>query len=494
MTGIQEQDLAAAEPSSATRSAVSESLRKTGICVAHYARFERRFVGPFVAEDPDGDPDIPWLCTHAMATRLYPGLPRRGLRAMAGYFGHRVPEKKRAGHHAFATAIVWRHLVDELRHREGIETLQELQTWLEDTPEQRPDSLTYSMDRKRRLGLPEAPGTYTFLTSNDDPLYVGKASDLKQRVNSYFQSRRGLSSRKLEMVTQVDDVRVEPAETALEAALLESDRIKELEPPYNRALRTRDRRLRWLSSDATHVARSPDSSHPFGPLGSRATGQFLSALRVSLMGGEPAPGLLRTHGDDAEAAADVLELAFRGGLDLPQDVEALRRRGIRLWEEKLQQEDEESQEDAESKEADDLTPERAVERLESQLRHATRHIRKARWMQALLEADIAWRPTHSRLGEEESAYRVLHVSGGDVVLARWASDEVVDDLLQNPGHDEPAAPDEPWDIATFDRLAVLVSEIRRLLRTRSGRDSIRLRASGGLHYDAGSLRAVLRWI
>jgi hypothetical protein len=488
MTGIEEGDLAAAVSSDATRNAVRESLRQTGICVAHYARFERRFVEPFIGQDLDADPDLPWLCTHAMATRLYPGLPRRGLRAMAGYFGHRVPEKKRAGHHAFATAVVWRHLIDELRHREGIETFQELQMWLEETPEQRPDSLTYSMDRERRLGLPESPGMYTFLTSKDEPLYVGKASDLKQRVNSYFQSRRGLSSRKLEMVTQIDDVRIEPAETALEAALLESDRIKELEPPYNRALRTRDRQLRWMSQDGTHVARTPDADHPFGPLGSRATGQFLSALRASLLHGEPTTGLLRTHGEDAKEIEDVLDVAFAHTLELPRDLEALRRVGIRLWKEKLQQEDEESEE------ADELTPERVVEGIESQLRHATRRLRKGRWMRTLLEARIAWQPTHSKLADEDAAYRFLRFSGGEVVMARWASDEVVGDLLRNEGRPEPDPADGSWDIATFDRLSVLVSEIRRLLRAHSDAGSVRLHTSGRLHYDAEALRAILRWI
>ena len=62
------------------------------------------------------------------------------------------------------------------------------------------------MPRDKRLSLPDEPGIYRLLRSNGEVLYVGKASSLKKRVNSYFQKQRRISERTLEMLTQAQDL------------------------------------------------------------------------------------------------------------------------------------------------------------------------------------------------------------------------------------------------------------------------------------------------
>jgi len=57
---------------------------------------------------------------------------RKSLRAIAGYFGHSVPELRRSAHHIAATAFIWRHLVQLLAEK-GIDTLAELKEWLKKT-------------------------------------------------------------------------------------------------------------------------------------------------------------------------------------------------------------------------------------------------------------------------------------------------------------------------------------------------------------------------
>jgi DNA polymerase-3 subunit epsilon len=61
--------------------------------VAHYARFEELFLRHLHAEcEPDRPFPLRFVCTHENARRLFPDLPRRGLHALAGYFGHSLPE------------------------------------------------------------------------------------------------------------------------------------------------------------------------------------------------------------------------------------------------------------------------------------------------------------------------------------------------------------------------------------------------------------------
>ena len=46
------------------------------------------------------------------------------------------------------------------------------------------------MDIKKKLKrIPTQPGVYIFLGKNGEALYIGKASNLRKRVSSYFQKR-----------------------------------------------------------------------------------------------------------------------------------------------------------------------------------------------------------------------------------------------------------------------------------------------------------------
>src|SRR5690606_10184790 len=58
------------------------------VAVAHVAHYEARFLADLRARHGDGgDAPLELLCTHALARRLLPELPRRSLRAVSGYFG-----------------------------------------------------------------------------------------------------------------------------------------------------------------------------------------------------------------------------------------------------------------------------------------------------------------------------------------------------------------------------------------------------------------------
>ena len=57
-------------------------------------------------------------------------------------------------------------------------------------------------------GLPGFPGVYRMLGPDGEPLYVGKARDLKKRVGSYFNRSAAISPRLRMMLTQVHAIDV----------------------------------------------------------------------------------------------------------------------------------------------------------------------------------------------------------------------------------------------------------------------------------------------
>ncbi|MFP8967843.1 excinuclease ABC subunit UvrC [Pokkaliibacter sp. CJK22405] len=84
--------------------------------------------------------------------------------------------------------------------------------------------------------MPRRPGVYQMLGPGDEILYVGKASDLKSRVSSYFRST-GLTPKTQSLVKRIARVQFTITNSETEALLLEQNLIKKFRPPYNILLR-----------------------------------------------------------------------------------------------------------------------------------------------------------------------------------------------------------------------------------------------------------------
>ncbi|MGE5240156.1 MAG: excinuclease ABC subunit UvrC [Bacteroidota bacterium] len=84
--------------------------------------------------------------------------------------------------------------------------------------------------------LPGQPGIYRMLGARGEVLYVGKARNLRLRVQNYFRDS-GLSPRIASLMQQARDVEITVTHTENEALLLENNIIKSLHPRYNILLR-----------------------------------------------------------------------------------------------------------------------------------------------------------------------------------------------------------------------------------------------------------------
>lgn len=89
-------------------------------------------------------------------------------------------------------------------------------------------------DIKKQIKLmPKLPGCYQYFDKNGEIIYIGKAKNLYNRVNSYFVGDKKDSPKLQVMVPQIVKVECIVVNTEVEALILESELIKKYKPKYN---------------------------------------------------------------------------------------------------------------------------------------------------------------------------------------------------------------------------------------------------------------------
>lgn len=246
MTGITRLDL------SGHRSLPAEEIAKlftaavTGRTpVAHHSPYEKRWLEHITGLE------LHFACTRELAAAKLT-LPSGSLRAVAGLAGFTMGPMRRAGEHVLATEAIYSALSRGFR--------------------------SDTVSRECRLAIPEVPGVYLFLDCRGSVLYVGKAKNLRRRVNGHFTGRSG--RRKAEMLCRVSRVDCRETSSALHAAVLESSLISSLSPEYNRAGKIRDETLWYLSRDFIALSGRREQGS-FGPFTSKAPLEWFSTLLSS---------------------------------------------------------------------------------------------------------------------------------------------------------------------------------------------------------------------
>ncbi len=123
--------------------------------------------------------------------------------------------------------------------------------------------------------LPGNPGVYLLKDAEGTIMYVGKATNLRHRVRSYFGTGQKLSPKTQRMVARVHDLDYFVTTTEQEALILELNLIKRHHPHYNVRLKD-DKTFPYLKIDSTedwprvYITRrlTQDGGRYFGPFAS----------------------------------------------------------------------------------------------------------------------------------------------------------------------------------------------------------------------------------
>ena len=80
--------------------------------------------------------------------------------------------------------------------------------------------------------IPEKPGVYQYFNAEGTIIYVGKAKNLRRRVNSYFQKDQQTNKTR-QLVRHIEDIKYIVVDSEQDAFLLENNLIKQYQPRYN---------------------------------------------------------------------------------------------------------------------------------------------------------------------------------------------------------------------------------------------------------------------
>lgn len=238
LTGITDAMVTAAPRVEAVLPSFLEFIRGATL-VAHNASFDTRFLKAACAAHGYPPPSNPVLDTVDLARRVLTRdeTPNSKLSTLARFFRSPTEPCHRALQDARATVDVLHGLIERAGSFQ-VHTLEELKSFVRaPTPEQQ---------RKRHLAesVPHAPGVYFFEDERGEILYIGKSTNLRNRVRSYFTAGE-TRPRIREMIGIAERVRHIVCATPLEAEVRELRLIGGAKPRYNRRSRFPEKMV-WL--------------------------------------------------------------------------------------------------------------------------------------------------------------------------------------------------------------------------------------------------------
>lgn len=196
------------------------------VFVAHNVRFDYSFLKQeFRRIGKEFTPKQ--LCTVRLSRALYPQHRSHKLQSLIDRHALQVS----ARHRAYDDADALRQFLHIARRSFAAEIIDAAIA-----QQIRRPSVPKGIDPQLLSSLPEGPGVYIFEDEAGRPIYIGKSVHIKQRVASHF-TRDHAATQEFKIAQHIKHITVHETSGELEALLLESQLIKELQPLYNKRLR-----------------------------------------------------------------------------------------------------------------------------------------------------------------------------------------------------------------------------------------------------------------
>lgn len=163
------------------------------------------------------------LCTVRLARQVFPGFASYSLGKLCHSLGIDLQNRHRAGGDAAATVVLFKKILEN-------DAKKFIHTSLNRNSKEQ--QLPPNIPKSHFDALPKTPGVYYFHNQKGKVIYVGKARNIKTRVNSHF-SNNSAGKQKQNFLRHVYSISFQPTATELMASILESTEIKQLWPVFN---------------------------------------------------------------------------------------------------------------------------------------------------------------------------------------------------------------------------------------------------------------------
>ena len=163
------------------------------------------------------------LCTVRLARQIFPGFPSYSLGNLCHSLQIELNNRHRAAGDARATVTLFKMLLNS--DAKGL-----INTSLNRNSKEQ--MLPPNVPKKHFDALPNLPGVYYFHDAKSKVIYVGKAKNIRTRVNSHF-SNNSSGRQKQNFVRNIFAISFQSTATELMASILESTEIKKLWPIFN---------------------------------------------------------------------------------------------------------------------------------------------------------------------------------------------------------------------------------------------------------------------
>lgn len=204
-------------------------LLQNNVFVAHNVNFDYSFIKNNLAA-AGYVLNVKKLCTVRMSRKIFPGFPSYSLGNLCSSLGIPINSRHRAGGDAMATVQVLQLLLNNDKENFIAASLQR---------SSKEQLLPPNVAKKDFQKLPSSPGVYYFHNQKEKIIYVGKALNIRTRVNSHF-SNNSDSRQKQNFLKHTYSISFKQCATELMACLLESTEIKRLWPVFNYSQKRRE--------------------------------------------------------------------------------------------------------------------------------------------------------------------------------------------------------------------------------------------------------------